>query len=116
MRKTITGAVAVLVVLLGAGRLARVASAHDAEVTIADFSFNPAEVRTGDHGTVTWTNTDPVVHTVTSVDGLFDGGRLGTGETFVLDVTTLAPGEYRYMCRIHQDMRGMIVVMEAEEE
>jgi len=116
MRTTIAGAVAALVVLLGAGTLGRVASAHDAEVTIADFAFNPAEVRTGDHGTVTWTNTDPVVHTVTSVDGLFDGGRLGTGETFVLDVTTLAPGEYRYMCQIHQDMRGVIVVTEAEEE
>jgi plastocyanin len=57
---------------------------------------------------VTWTNTDAVPHTVTSVDRLWDSGQLGRGESY--SVALYQPGTYAYLCQLHPFMRGTVVV------
>lgn len=95
------------------------------EVTIQDFAFAPkkASVSVGD--TVTWINTDDILHTVTSgigqkqgvpgvtkdkdakPDGLFDE-EVEFEETF--EFTFDKAGSYRYFCSIHPGMVGTVVV------
>ncbi len=67
--------------------------------------------------TVTWTNDDSVIHTVTSgssdgsagtPDGLFDSGNLESDDTFAF--TFDEPGTFEYYCTPHPWMRGTIVV------
>lgn len=80
---------------------------HVAEIDIEEFDFgDPITVPVGTEVLVH--NLDPVTHTWTSVDGLFDSGRIaGDAEfTFTFD----EPGEYDFVCSIHPSMTGTIVV------
>lgn len=77
-------------------------------VDIADFAFSPATLTIHVGDTVTWTNSDPVVHTVTSATGAFDSGDIATDVSY--SVTFTDPGTYEYLCTPHPDMTGMIVV------
>lgn len=72
----------------------------------ADYSVNVLEVKVGD--TVTWTNDDAMMHTVTSADGGFDSGLLAAGDTW--SHTFTEPGEYEYLCTPHPWMRATVVV------
>ena len=94
--------------LLGSIELARAATQT---VTISDFAFSPATVTVTAGDTVTWTNTDPVVHTATSTSGAFDSGDIAQGDTFSFTFTT--PGTYDYFCTPHPTMTGRIVVQAA---
>jgi plastocyanin len=71
------------------------------------------QVKVGD--TVTWTNTDDALHTVTSGSGTdenmgaeFDSGMMSTGKTF--EHTFGTTGEFPYFCIIHPDMVGNVLV------
>lgn len=73
----------------------------------ADYSVNVLTVPVGT--TVTWTNEDPgMMHTVTSVDGLFDSGFLNEGDTW--SYTFDEAGEFEYFCQPHPWMRAKVVV------
>jgi nitrite reductase (NO-forming) len=73
----------------------------------ADYSINVLTVKAGT--TVTWTNDDPgMIHTVTSVDGLFDSGFLDEGATW--SHTFEEAGEFEYFCGPHPWMRAKVVV------
>ncbi len=74
----------------------------------ADYSVNVLEVQVGD--TVTWTNDDEMMHSVTAVDGQFDSGLFDSGETF--SYTFTEPGEYEYYCLPHPWMRAKVIVDE----
>jgi plastocyanin len=73
---------------------------------------NPVNVKAG--GTVTWTNEDTVVHTVTSGPGFndpnfgreFDSGFLGKGFSHIF----FKPGIFSYFCEIHPTMVGKVIV------
>ena len=69
-------------------------------------SFYPklTQIQAGD--TITWTNKDVSVHTVTSNDELFDSGMLMPGDTF--EQTFAEPGLYEYYCMLHPWMTGTI--------
>lgn len=54
-------------------------------------------------------NNDQMTHTVTSDAGKFDGS-VSTGQTFTLDTSNLAPGNYPYHCKPHPFMTGTIIV------
>jgi nitrite reductase (NO-forming) len=72
-----------------------------------DYSINVLTVKVGT--TVTWKNDDPgMIHTVTSVDGLFDSGFLNEGDTW--SYTFEEPGEFEYLCTPHPWMRAKIIV------
>lgn len=72
----------------------------------ADFSVNVLTVPVGT--TVTWTNEDTTMHTVTAVDGSFDSGYYAEGETW--SYTFTEAGEYEYYCIPHPWMRAKVIV------
>lgn len=78
-----------------------------ATITIADFAFDGVtEIPVGT--TVVVTNTDDAQHTWTALDGTFDSGALGKGDSFELTFTEA--GSFDYRCNFHPSMTGTIVV------
>ncbi|MBF6356217.1 cupredoxin family copper-binding protein [Nocardia higoensis] len=88
----------------------RTAGAAAVTVNVDDMAFSPANVsvRVGD--TVTWIFADSVPH---SVQGIGDKAMginspiLTAGEW---SYTFTVPGEYRYLCSLHPDMRATVTV------
>ncbi len=67
---------------------------------------------------IEWTNNDELAHTVTSsLDSgdTFDSGLFNAGETFQLDTSELALGEYEYICIVHPWMVATIIIEEPQE-
>jgi len=79
-----------------------------ARLPMQQYSFQPsmATVRRGT--TVTWSNEDEAVHTVTAADGAFDSGHMPIGSTFSMTFPTA--GTYEYVCSLHAGMKGMLIV------
>ncbi len=78
-------------------------------ISIHDLSFDPVTVTVAAGTTVTWTNDDPMAHTVTSdTAGLFGSKQFFTGETFSFTFATA--GTYTYHCAVHPSMKGTIIV------
>jgi plastocyanin len=63
----------------------------------------------GVNNTVTWTNNDSTIHTVTANDGSFDSGYVNPGQSFTYTFT--APGVYEYHCQLHPWMVGYVTVL-----
>lgn len=78
----------------------------DVTVTMAGSAFQPGTVTIASGQTVTWSNNDSLVHTVTG-DG-FSSGDVAPGAIFTN--TFDAPGVYPYECTIHPGMTGSVVV------
>jgi plastocyanin len=77
------------------------------DVEIAKACFTPTILRIDPGQSVTWTNTDPVVHNVTANSwGHFDD--LLQGDTFT--ATFDEAGVYPYACTYHPGMSGAVVV------
>jgi plastocyanin len=97
-------ALAGLAILLGAGP----GLAVDAEVRIANFTFDPPTLTVKAGTTVTWVNADDIPHVVSEKDGKFRSSALDTDETFAQ--TFPAAGTIEYFCAIHPRMTGKIIV------
>ncbi len=72
-------------------------------------AFAPAEAKAKVGDTVTWTNSDPVVHNVTG--GGVDSGSIDGGADFTF--TPEKSGRINYVCTIHPGMKGSLTVDEA---
>jgi plastocyanin len=81
-------------------------------IELKTFMFSPSSVTVPVGTTVVWKNLDAEPHTVASVEGKFRSGALDENETFRF--TFLSPGTYRYVCSIHPQMVGTVVVRPAE--
>ncbi len=79
-----------------------------AAVEIKVFAFLPATITVAIGTTITWTNNDSTLHTVTSLTDAFDSGTLANGGTFSFTFTTA--GTYQYRCSIHTEMQGTVIV------
>ena len=87
-----------------------VTSAADVTVTINNFAFTPGTITVPVGARVVWTNQQAgVSHTTTSDTGVWDSGRLATGQSFA--VTFTQPGTFPYHCSIHPGMQGTITVV-----
>jgi plastocyanin len=84
------------------------AAAQSVTVDIADFAFSPQVLEIPVGTTVTWTNSDTSQHTATANDGSFDSGILAQGASFSFTFDT--PGTFDYICSLHPNMTGQIVV------
>ena len=76
-------------------------------VAIDGTAYGPTAI-TVERGTrIEWQNLDPFPHTVTA-PGDFDSGPMAAGARWshVLDV----PGRHDYICTLHPNMKGTIVV------
>lgn len=79
------------------------------------YSYQPDTIQAKVGDTVTQTNTDDALPTVTSGSGTdknvgaeFDSGMMAEGKIFEHIFT--AAGEYSYFCVIHPDMVGKVTV------
>ena len=86
--------------------------------------FVPADVSVDVGGSVTWTNSDSVLHTVSAGDlkadptvvgydypNGFQSGLVNPGDEFVVE--DLKEGDYPYFCSVHPWMKGMLYVTAA---
>ncbi len=86
------------------------------KVSIVENSWNPEitesyaplaiEILAGT--TVTWTNDDSVVHTVTDTENKFDSGFVQGGSDWKFKFEN--EGEYGYFCTLHPWMKGAVLV------
>lgn len=77
-------------------------------VDIQNFAFNAPAVTVPAGTTVTWTQRDIDLHTVTVTDKSFDSGELENGATWSWTFKTA--GTYSYVCALHPFMKGEVVV------
>lgn len=96
--------------LLAAAALAGGAGAAGEErvVSIPGSFFAPADLDVLVGETVAWHNADHRAHTVTSDEDAFDSGALAGRGAFRR--VFAAEGDYRYHCRFHRFMRGVVRV------
>jgi plastocyanin len=76
-------------------------------VSIDGFAYRPATVTVSRGTRVTWVNSDGVKHTATRASS-FDTGRIKPGKSAT--VRFGQRGTFRYHCKIHNFMKGKIVV------
>ena len=81
----------------------------------SDKSFNPNPININSGDSVSWTNNDNDIHTVTSgsdegpsIGQEFDSGTLGEGQSFSHKFEN--PGTFEYFCNIHPSMVGKVIV------
>jgi plastocyanin len=81
-------------------------------VKIDNFSFSPATITVKKGTKVTWTNNDSTTHTVFETDGKTGpkSDRLNQGDSYSFTYDTA--GTFKYICGIHPDMKGTVVVTE----
>jgi plastocyanin len=82
------------------------AGATKAELRGMAFAPNRIEIAAGT--TITWTNNDPLAHTITADDRSWDSGEIAPGQTW--SHTFTQPGEFAFHCTPHPFMRGVLVV------
>ncbi len=80
-------------------------------VDIKNYKFIPDFITIKKGDTVTWTNSDNVVHTVKSVTGEIDSGIIAPGKEYKYEFNISGP--YEYYCSVHPIMpKGKITVAE----
>jgi plastocyanin len=87
------------------------APAPDPTISIHEFMFEPMSITVTAGTTVHWKNLDPEPHTVRAVDASFRSDPLDQDDSFTFKFDK--PGTYRYVCSIHPQMLGTIVVKSA---
>ena len=91
-----------------AGLASGQALAADAQVKIANFTFDPPTLTVKAGATVTWVNADDIPHVVSEKDGKFRSPALDTDDRFSQTFSTA--GTIEYFCAIHPHMTGKIVI------
>jgi plastocyanin len=128
--KRLAGLVALLsVALLMVAPNADAQSQEAVTVSIRDFYFEPSQLVIEPGTTVQWVNKGTTQHTVlaTSPAGTFLSGTLNPGESFTYtfpqrfprpspDRSTVQPGMFRYICKIHPEMKGSVILGEPQRE
>jgi plastocyanin len=76
------------------------------EVDIVDSAYQPDEGVSSVGGSVTWTNTGSLNHTVTFEGGQGSSGTLTPGDTFTFTFPSM--GRYSYRCDFHPSMTGYV--------
>lgn len=81
-------------------------SGQTQQVSITNFSFNPASLNVDKGTTVVWTNNDQVPHNVVFEN--FASPTLNPGDTF--SYTFNDDGTLSYRCTFHPQMKGYVIV------
>ena len=90
--------------------------ANPCAVKIQNFAFSPATITIKAGTTVTWTNLDTTVHTVTSGDGSFESKSMYPPNGDIPPQTSYSftfssPGSHSYICAVHTYMHGSVTVI-----
>ena len=92
----------------GGGSSTGPAPASSPSVSMAGRAFSPSTVTIAAGGSVTFRNDDDRAHTVTAKDGAFNSGTIGEGGSWKR--TFKQAGTFSYLCAIHPEMTGKVVV------
>lgn len=84
------------------------AAGQDPSVSIDNSIFTPSEITVAPGTSVTWVNNDAMPHTVVDVNKSFRSKTLIKGGRFSFTFTNA--GDYDYVCSIHPNMKGKIIV------
>jgi len=84
------------------------AASREPTISIHNFAFAPLETTIAAGTTVHWKNQDGEPHTVRAIDGSFKSNALDQDDSFTFKFDK--PGTYSYVCSIHPQMKGTIVV------
>ena len=87
------------------------AATEDTTISIREFMFSPISLTVTAGTTVHWKNLDAEPHTVHGVDTNFRSNAMDQNESFAYKFDQ--PGTYRYVCSIHPQMLGTIIVKAA---
>ncbi len=87
----------------GAGPVTTVSMDHN--------TFIPSEIAVVPGTTVTWVNKEAMPHTVVDANKGFRSKTLAKDASFSFNFATA--GEYDYLCSIHPNMRGKVIVKPA---
>jgi len=79
-----------------------------AKAEMRTMAFSPNRIAIAAGKTVTWTNNDQLVHTISANDGSWDSGPIEPGKTW--SHTFAAAGDYAFHCTPHPFMKGVVVV------
>ncbi len=82
------------------------------KVDVAGFAFIPESLTIPAGSTVTWTNFDQVIHTITSEDSFFGSGPIwdNPDHTQHFNYTFNEPGVFTYHCTSHPSEQAVIIV------
>ena len=83
-----------------------VVSSKTETITIANFSFSPAQITINSGDSIKWVNQDSVAHQIKS--DTFASQSLNNGDSFEYKFQNA--GTYEYICSIHPSMKGTITV------
>jgi amicyanin len=87
----------------GAGPVATVSMDHN--------TFVPGEITVMTGTTVTWVNKEAMPHTVVDLNKVFRSKTLAKDASFSFTFATA--GDYDYLCSIHPNMKGKVIVKPA---
>jgi plastocyanin len=79
-----------------------------ATVSIDHSTFLPSVITVAPGTTVTWVNAETMPHTVVDLNKGFRSKTLVKDGTFSFTFT--AAGDYNYLCSIHPNMKGKVIV------
>lgn len=123
-----SGTILILIALLvaacssgggGSARQPAPAIVNDGAVTVtaADLEFDATsiDVDAGQAFTITFVNNDSVPHNISVYteeggERLVEGEVINEGETTEIEVGALEPGTYYFVCDLHPEMNGPLVV------
>lgn len=100
------GAAALILPLAGKAAADGHATVHT--VVIKDFAFSPANITINAGDTIMWVNEDNMRHSAQDLNGAFDTGLLGKGQSASLQFS--GKGSFNYRCGPHANMRGSITI------
>ena len=84
------------------------AGAGGVTIKAAGFAFAPKSVTVKKGEKVTWTNSDPAPHNITSSDGTIKSKDFTNGQSFTYTATKA--GTFNYTCTIHPQMKATLIV------
>lgn len=79
-----------------------------ASIIISNFAFSPSSITVKKGTTITWTNQDPMPHTVTGDNGGPSSQDISQGGRY--SYTFNSVGTFVYHCAIHPSMHGAVTV------
>jgi len=95
------------IVFIAALAASGAAAAAETTVVMDGVKYEPATVTVKRGATVSFVNKDPFPHSVTA-QGKFDSKEIAPGKTWKYKAAK--PGKYDYICTLHPNMKGTIVV------
>jgi plastocyanin len=77
-------------------------------VAIANMAFGPGTITVAKNTTITFTNSDAMLHSATSDNGAWDTGDIAKGGS--KGITFATAGTFPYHCTHHLSMKATVVV------